>query len=554
MRALFVSVLILIASISTAGESLLFNGSIYSFEGERNAPVEALAIADGEVVVAGSFAEAVAALSEDAERIDLQGATAIPGLSDAHAHLLNLGRLQQWVNLIGTESLEACIDAIRSRAHEFGHDSWIIGRGWDQNDWPAKRYPTAAELDAIGETRPIYLRRVDGHACWVNSEALRRAGIDDATPNPEGGEIVRDPNTGKATGVLIDNAESLVTAVMPGESAADLDRIVELAVGVAAAAGLSSVHEMGVTIPELAALQRAATAGSLPLRVVAYLGGDEVLSEYPNGPLRPDPSERLRIEGVKLYVDGALGSRGAALLEDYSDRPGHQGLLRSPPSTLRAQVARALARGFSVAAHAIGDRGNRVALDAIEGGYADAVANGASLAALEELRCRVEHVQVVHPDDMQRFSELGVIPSMQPTHCTSDMPWAPARIGDDRIEGAYAWRTLRDLGNILPLGSDFPVEDVSPLKGIYAAITRQDSKGEPKGAWAAAQRLSVTEAIQGFSVWAAEAAGVSEWGRLSVGSRADVTVLSVDPFRSEAAELLAAEVVFTMVDGERITP
>jgi predicted amidohydrolase YtcJ len=306
---------------------------------------------------------------------------------------------------------------------------------------------------------------------------------------------------------------------------------------------------MGVSLDELAALRRAEAAGTLPLRVVVYLGGASTLAAYEGGPERPGPNGLLRVEGVKYYVDGALGSRGAALFDDYSDRPDHRGLLMQSEDVLAQQIAAAAERGFSVAVHAIGDRGNRVALAAIETGHARAASSREALPALRDARHRIEHVQVVHPEDFGRFARLGVIPSMQPTHCTSDMPWAPDRVGPDRIVGAYAWREFLDRGLILPLGSDFPVEEVSPLYGLYAAVTRQTIDGQPTGGWAPDQRLTREEAILGFTAWAAEAAGVPQWGRLRVGDRADLTVWDDNPMTVAPDKLLGLEVQYVVVEG-----
>jgi predicted amidohydrolase YtcJ len=327
-----------------------------------------------------------------------------------------------------------------------------------------------------------------------------------------------------------------------------MDRILELAVAAAAEAGLTGMHDMGLTKSAYEAVWRADGQDRLGLRVVAYLGGIEELENF-DGPHRPGPEARVRIEGVKLYADGALGSRGAALLGDYSDRAGHRGLLMVDPEELTHQVHQCLLRDFPVAIHAIGDRGNRVALDAIEQGYERAKQERPELPALSELRARVEHAQIVHPDDIPRFAHLGVIPSVQPTHCTSDMPWAPERLGEERLVGAYAWRTFLDDGNLLPLGSDFPVESESPLLGLYAARTRRGLDGLPEDGWSPEQRLTALEALLGFTVWPAAACGAEGWGRLAVGYRADVTALDLDPLGPSERSLLKAQVLFTMVDG-----
>ena len=551
-RSPLLPTILLLASCEPAAppaDTILFGGTIYTLAGDQPSPVEALAITQGAVVAVGSREDIERLAGEDTERIDLEGGYATPGLVDAHAHLVNLAKLLRQANLIGTTSAEECVERTRAHAEKLPDGAWITGRGWDQNDWEENVYPDRSLLDEAFGDRPVYLRRVDGHAGWVNGAALAAAGFDRDTPDPPGGEILRDPETGEPTGILIDAADDSMQVVVPDPGAAERARSLREAIETAVAAGLTGVHEMGVTEEEFALFRGAEREGWLRLRLVAYLGGDAVLQAHDGGPERPSPDQRLRLEGVKLYADGALGSRGAALLEDYADRPGHRGLLLTSEEDLVAGVRRAFARGFGVAIHAIGDRGNRVALDAIRDGHAEALLKDPSVPPLKELRPRIEHVQVLHLDDLPRFHSLGVIPSMQPTHCTSDMPWAPERLGPERLAGAYAWRKLLDDDNILPLGSDFPVEEVAPRYGLWAARTRQTPEGKPRGGWSPEERLTPLEALLGFTVWAAEAAGVREWGRLVPGSRADVTVLDRDPLAKDAREILEATALLTMVEG-----
>lgn len=538
------------SSVAAEADLLLYGGPIHTLEGGQASTVQALAVRDGEVVAAGTRAEVEAAIGSARETIDLKGRTVIPGLVDAHAHLLNLGKLLANVDLMGSTSAEECIERTRAMEAELAPGEWLFGRGWDQNRWPVQAFPDASLLDAAFGDRPVIFERVDGHAIWVNSAAMRIAGIDASTPDPEGGEIVRDPATGAPTGVFVDNAEELITAHVPVPGPAEVERRYRLAIAEAVRHGLTGVHDMGVSARSLEVLRRGEREGWVDLRVVVYLGGDEVLRSYTGERENTDPRARVRVEGVKLYADGALGSRGAALLEDYADRPGHRGLLLQEPTVLQGYVEHAFERGFGVAVHAIGDRANRLTLDAIVAAHAALIARGVALAPLAELRPRIEHAQVVHPDDLPRFAREGVLPSMQPTHCTSDMPWAPTRLGEDRLEGAYAWRTLRDLGCILPLGSDFPVEKVSPWLGLYAAVTRQQPDGTPIGGWAPEQRLTPLEALLGFTQWAAQAIGEERWGSLAVGQRADLVIVERDPLRGEASALLDNPVLLTMVDGE----
>lgn len=540
---------------ATAADLILEGGTIYTLRDDQPSPVEALAVRDGEVIFAGAREQAHRLRGSATRTVDLAGGWAMPGLVDAHAHLFNLGALLVQADLRGTRSAQDCVERAAVAAQQLAPGEWLLGRGWDQNDWADTSYPDRRLLDAAFGDRPVYLRRVDGHAGWANSAALALGGIGAQTPDPPGGEILRDAHSAEPTGILIDAADDSLRARIPRPGDDELDRRIAAATLAAARAGLTGVHEMGVTLQQLRALERAQQEGRLAVRVVALLGGGEVLREFAGGPRRPPPRERLRVDGVKLYADGALGSRGAALVQDYSDRPGHRGLLVTTPDALRAQSAEALARGFSVAIHAIGDRGNRVALDALQSGYDDARGQNPQLPPLRELRARVEHAQVLAPEDLPRFALLGVLPSMQPTHCTSDMPWAPQRLGATRIGGAYAWRRLRETGCILPLGSDFPVEEVSPLLGLYAARTRRPPPDSPLAAqapgqgWSPEQCLTPLEALCGFTSWAAQAAGVPQWGRLVEGCRADVTVLDVDPLADDDAVLLRARATMTLVDG-----
>ncbi len=532
-------------------ETVITGGTIYTLAADRPSPVEAVAISGGAIVAVGTDEEILELSGPTTRHIDLHDSFAVPGLVDAHAHLFSLGPLLDQANLLGTTSAEQCVAIARAKEKELPDGAWLRGRGWDQNDWPQAAYPHRRLLDEAFGKRPVYLRRVDGHASWVNSAALRRAGFSADSPDPPGGQLLRDPRTGELTGILIDAADDSLRKFIPPPTETERLRQLRRAVEEAAAAGLTGVHEMGVSLENLSALRQAEREGWLPLRVVAYLGGGEVLSDWEDGPLRPDAAALVRLEGVKLYADGALGSRGAALLNDYADRPGHRGLLQASERELADHIAAGLARGFGIAIHAIGDRGNRIALNAIESGYEEARRKTPSLPPLPEMRVRIEHAQILHPADIPRFHRLGVFPSMQPTHCTSDMPWAPQRLGAERLRGAYAWRTLLDEGNLIPMGSDFPVEAVSPLLGLYAARTRQTPAGEPSEGWSPEQRLTSLESLLGFTAWAAHACGMQEeWGRLLPGYRADLTILDRDPLAGEAADLLVAQVLGTVVDGK----
>ncbi|PRQ03671.1 N-substituted formamide deformylase precursor [Enhygromyxa salina] len=522
----------------STGASRLIRANIYTND-PANPRAEALLIRGPEILALGSFAELES--RGPAELLDWRDATILPGLTDAHAHLLGLGQTAEIVDLRGAASVDEILTRLREQAPPEG---WILGRGWDQNLWGGAM-PTAAQLDAAFPERPVWLRRVDGHAGWANSVVMKLTAIDASTANPEGGEILRDPAADEAaTGVLVDTAMDLVP--VPEPSAADIERWLIAATKQAAALGLTGVHEMGLGPTAHAVLTKLGQAGGLPIRVHGYASEGwwtAGLDGLARAPL--SPSDRYTLAGVKLYVDGALGSRGAALIQPYADRPEHRGALMHEPADF-VELARGIVeRGFQVASHAIGDLGNRTIIDA----YAQVLA--AVGDAQPDPRLRVEHVQIIDPADIPRMAALGLVASMQPTHATSDMPWVEARVGKDRLAGAYAWQRMLAAGVPLAFGSDFPVERPSPLLGLRAAVTRQDRDGQPEGGWLPDQRVSMAEAVAGFSSGAAYAAQRDDHlGVLAPGYRADLTCLNGDPFRVDPSELPDLEVRATLVDGE----
>jgi predicted amidohydrolase YtcJ len=507
--------------------------------------VEAVAYdAGGRLLATGPLAT-LAARFPDAHRIDLAGATVVPGLIDAHGHVAGLGLARMRADLTGTDSKRAALERLQAFARELPAGAWLLGRGWDQNDWPEAEFPTAADLDAAFPDRPVWLTRIDGHAAWANSAALRAVKRDlSGSWQPAGGQILRDA-AGRPTGVFVDAAMDLVDAAVPPVDAATAERALVLGMESAVRHGLTGVHDMGVPLGTLRAYQRLADAGRLPLRVTALADGDgEALAWLcDKGPYR-HPGGRLQMRAVKLYVDGALGSRGAALLEPYDDAPGQRGLLLLEPAALQAVARRVHGCGIQAATHAIGDRGNREVLDA----YAKALGQDGTTR-----RWRIEHAQLLAASDLPRLASLGVIASMQPTHATSDMAWAGTRVGPQRIVGAYAWRQLRDSGARLALGSDFPVESVDPRLGLYAAVTRTDADGKPAGGWLPQEKLTAFEALRGFTLDAAYAGfAETEVGSLEVGKRADFVVLAEDPLAVDPAGLQALTVRATYVDGKPV--
>ena len=506
----------------------------------------AMAFDDAGAILAVGEAGALHARWPDATRLDLGSATVIPGLIDAHGHVAGLGLSRMRVELEGTRDKAEVLARLRAFSDSLQPGDWLLGRGWDQNDWPEQVFPTAADLDAAFPDRPVWLERIDGHAGWANSAALRATGQDlDAGGtrgdwHPAGGRIVRDAQ-GRATGVLVDGAMALVDGVLPAMDVASAERALSSGMQEAVRHGLTGVHDAGVSLLQMQAYRNLADRGEMPLRIHAMADGDsEALAWLCREGAYRHAGGRLQMRAVKLYVDGALGSRGAALLEDYSDDPGNRGLVLMSPDQLGEAVAKARDCGIQVATHAIGDRGNRLVLDAYE----------AALAGHPGLRWRIEHAQVLAPEDLPRLAGLGVIASMQPTHATSDMPWARERLGPDRIHGAYAWRSLRDSGARLALGSDFPVESVDPRLGLYAAATRANAAGEPLGGWLPGELLTPFEALRGFTrdaAWAGFAE--AETGTLAEGLRADFVVVAEDPLAIPATGLDDLTVLSTWVDG-----
>jgi predicted amidohydrolase YtcJ len=527
------------------GVTLLTASRIHTMDTSRPLATAMAYDADGRILAVGQ-AEALAKQFPQARRVDVGSATLVPGLIDAHAHIGGLGVAMLSADLVGTRDKGEILQRLRVHEKTLKPGEWLVGGGWDQNDWPEQRFPNAADLDAAFPDRPVWLSRVDGHAGWANSAAMRAVQRDlSGDWQPDGGRIDRDA-VGKPTGLFIDNAMLLLEQARPAMSEATAEHALEIAMRAAASQGLTGVHDAGITLAELRRYQRLADRGRMPLRITAMADGDSAALESlcRNGLYR-HPSGRLQMRAVKLYADGALGSRGAAMLEDYSDDHGNRGLMVMSAEQLATATAKAKRCGVQVATHAIGDRGNRVSLDV----YAAAL--GADAAS--DHRWRIEHAQVVSLQDLPRLAGMNVIASMQPTHATSDMPWAQDRVGPERIVGAYAWRQMRDSGARLALGSDFPVEQVDPRLGLAAAVTRADGEGKPVGGWFPGEKLTAYEALRGFTLDAAYSGfAETEVGSLQVGKRADFVVLEEDPLAVPGAALRALTVLATYVDGKPV--
>lgn len=528
-----------------AAQTLIVNANGYTLNANgKLVRFSALWIDDNGKVVRIGRDEQLRRSATKARVIDVGGRTLLPGLIDAHGHVMKLGYQQQIVDLTQTRSLEDALDRVRAWAAAHPEARWIVGRGWNQVVWGWKRFPTAAELDAVTGGRPAALERVDGHATWVNSAALTLAGISNGTSDPEGGRIERT-DQGAATGILIDNADELVRKLIPPPTPSEQELALNAALRSLASVGLTSVHDAGIS-PETWALYKShAASGDLTTRLYAMIDGPEAFARL--GGLGPQPSlfaDRLALRSAKLYVDGALGSRGAALLAPYTDAPSHRGLLLIDRATLRTELRQMLDAGFQVNIHAIGDAGNREVLDA----FADVLT-----PKTKALRNRIEHAQVVASADIPRFAELGIIASFQPTHATSDMNMAEARLGADRMAGAYAWRAFERSGARMAAGSDFPVEPSNPFFGWHAAVTRQDRNNQPLGGWRPKDRLTRIEAFRLFTRDAAYAAHQERiLGSLEPGKWADFIVTDRDPFTIPAKDIWRVQVLETWLAGGRV--
>lgn len=549
------TIVVLVALISLGSgaalaqaDLVLHHATIYTADAARP-HAEALAIKDGRVLFVGSNREAMALRGDRTEVLDAKGATVIPGIVDAHAHLLNLGAFLQLLDLKGVRSYEELVGRVREAARSAPAGSWIRGRGWDQNQWADTRFPTHEALSAAVPDHPVYLTRVDGHAALVNARALSIAAITAKTRDPDGGKILRDAR-GAATGVLVDRAMTLVSGKIPRFSSEQLKTQTQLAIAEANRWGLTGIHDAGVRLPELAVYEELARDGKYNLRNYVMLRAlsdtDGILdTAFATGPRNALHNGRLWVRAIKISVDGALGSRGAALLEPYSDDVGKTGIIQIPTNQVQRIAERALAAGFQVNAHAIGDRANRETLNAFEAAF--------NAHPKTDHRFRIEHAQILSPSDIARFAPMGVIPSMQGSHQTSDMYWAPTRLGYARLFGAYPWRSLLATGVIIPNGSDFPVEAVNPLISFHSFVSRQDAAGWPAGGWFPSERTTREEALLSLTLWPAAASFMEEEsGSLTPGKYGDFVMLDRDIMTVPAEQILQTRVLRTVLGGRTV--
>jgi hypothetical protein len=509
---------------------------------------EAVAARGDKIVFVGSNEEAERYIYPSTTVVNLEGKLVLPGLIDAHAHLHSLGEELTSLNITDTTSYQQIIDKVAARIKTKQPGKWIIGGRWDQNDWEDKSFPVHDPLSEISPENPVYLTRIDGNAAFANQKALETAGITRDTPDPVGGAIIRNKD-GDPTGVLINRAMNLVTDKIPPDTDEQFKQKFLKAVRSCLSVGLTEVHEAGVGPRAIALYKNLIDEGQLNMRVYAMLGEGkdlpldmDLVAYFKKHRIEEIGHHMLSVRSIKLFFDGALGSRGAAFFEPYEDDPENTGLLRITPEYITEISKAALQADMGVNTHCIGIRGNRMCLEAYE-------------RAMQEIpkqdhRFRIEHAQIIERKDVEKFAALGVIPSMQPTHCTSDMSFVEDRIGEERAEGAYAWRWFLDAGLTTPCGSDFPVESNNPLLGIYAAITRKDPDGRPEGGWFPEQRMTIKEAIKGFTIWAAHAAFQEDvLGSIEVGKYADFTVLDKDILEVKPEEILKTQTLYTIVGG-----
>jgi predicted amidohydrolase YtcJ len=528
-----------------AADLIVTNARVYTVDDARPL-VEAFAVTGGKVVFTGSKAEANVFKGPATKVVDAGGRTVIPGMVDAHGHFAGLAQTLRSVDLTGTKSLAEVVQRVAAKAKTLPKGSWVIGRGWDQNAWGDTRFPTHESLSAAVPEHPVLLTRVDGHANFANALAMQLAGVTKATPDPSGGKIQRDAS-GAPTGVFIDNAQGIVGSKVPELTRDEMRGALKDAIALMHSLGLVGVHDAGASRANIDLFEDMAQKGDLNLRLYVMIGDNaEALKHYfALGPRSALYNGQVWVRAVKLYADGAMGSRGAALLEPYSDDPNNTGLLVSAPAHIQEVAEQGLATGFQINTHAIGDRGNRVVLDAYEKALAKVPA--------ANHRFRVEHAQILHYDDIPRFAQLGVIPSMQASHQTSDMYWIGKRLGPTRLYGAYAWQSLLQTGVIVPNGSDFPVEQVNPLISFHSAISRQDARDYPAAGWFPEQKMSREDALRSMTLWPAYA-GFQEsmMGSITPGKLADFVILDQDIMRVPPELVLKTRVLATYVGGRAV--
>ena len=516
---------------------IVTNATVYTIDSTFS-KVESFAVVDGKIAATGSSEEILKAWNSE-NIIDATGKFVYPGFNDAHCHFNGYANnLAQYADLRGTAGPDEIYERLKTHHEKFGGD-WVLGRSWDQNDWPVKEFPDKTELDILFPETPVYLVRVDGHAGWCNTKALEMAGITVATKVPGGDVVLKN---GQPTGVLVDNAMGLVSKLIPEITGEQQQKALLEAQANCFAAGLTSVTDCGLDKSTILLMQEMQNRSELKMRVNAMLNPTEENFEFfvKNGPL---VGEKLVVRTIKLYADGALGSRGALMLENYSDNPGNRGLQIETQEYYDKICQLALDNNYTMATHAIGDSANRLMLNTY----------GKFLKGKNDRRWRIEHAQIINPDDFAKFAEFSIVPSVQATHCTSDMFWAKDRVGAERIKSAYAYQTLLAQIGWLPNGTDFPVENIEPLFTFFAAVFRTDNKGFPEGGWQIENGLTREQTLRSMTIWAAKASfEENEKGSLEPGKYADFVILDTDLLTATPQQVLQAKIESTWIGGEKV--
>jgi predicted amidohydrolase YtcJ len=548
LSALLVSFMPLQSRVDPA-DVVFKNGNVYTAN-DKAPQAQAIAVKGDRIVFVGTNAAAQRYVGTNTRVVDLQGKTVLPGFTDSHQHLSGVGLREMTLNLEGTTSLEDFLAKVKARVDQSKPGDWITGRGWIETHWKPPVFPTRSDLDKVAPNNPMILGRADGHGSVANSAALNLAGITKDTPNPFGGEISKDKQSGEPNGMLLDSAQGLVRRRVPPTSAAEAERAVELGVKRNIQLGWTQIQDAGGSYTDVDIFKKLYAAGTIKLRIYKAVHGPgpsatRLLNE---GPTIGAYENRFTFRTIKVVSDGALGSRGAALHDPYSDAPDTSGFLTVKAEDLKPMLVDALRKGIQVETHAIGDRANRFVLDEYEAAF-KAVPSGERKVA--DPRWRVEHAQIVNPADIPRFAKLGIIPSMQPSHAIGDLFFAPSRVGINRLAGSYAWESFIKSGVVVPGGSDAPVERGEPMIEFYAAVARKDQKGFTGEGWHPEEAVTRAQALKMFTLWPAYAAFEEKLrGSIEVGKLADLTILSADIMKIPEAEILKTRCVMTVINGE----
>jgi len=553
MKVILLGVSLLLLTLvippQSAADIVFKNGNVYTAN-DKSAKAQAIAVKGDKIVFVGTNEAAQKFVGTNTRVIDLKGNTVLPGFTDAHQHLSGVGQREMTLNLEGTTSLQDLLAKVKARVDQAQPGQWITGRGWIETHWEPSVFPTRWDLDTVSPNNPVILGRADGHGAVANSAALKLGGVDKSTPNPFGGEISKDKNSGEPNGMLLDSAQGLVRRRVPPTTRADEERAVELGVKRDIELGWTQIQDAGGSFADVDIFKKLYAAGTIKLRIykAVYGPGPNASRLMNEGPTIGAFGNRLTVRTIKVVSDGALGSRGAALLGPYSDAPATSGFLTVKVEELRPMLVEALRKGIQVETHAIGDKANRFILDEYETALKAVPASERKVA---EPRWRVEHAQIVNPADIPRFAKLGIIPSMQPSHAIGDLFFAPSRLGIERLAGAYAWESFIKSGVVVPGGSDAPVERGEPMIEFYAAVARKDQKGFSGEGWHPEEAVTREQALKMFTIWPAYAAFEEKLrGTIEVGKLADFTILSADIMTIPAPEILKTCNVMTVINGE----